>query len=322
MQGANEKPGKTAVQVGDRRLVISNLTKILYPQTGFTKGEVLDYYARVAPVLLPHLAGRPLTRKRYPNGVDGPSFFEKNAPRGTPEWVRTVTLPVPGSTMNRETIDFVIVDDLPTLIWTANLASLELHVPQWKVGPRGGVQDADLLVLDLDPGPPATIVECCEVALLLKEILESDGLTGYAKTSGSKGMQLYAPLRPTPADDTRVYARSLARRLEKQRPDLVVSDMTKALRQGKVLIDWSQNAAAKTTVGPYSLRARPEPTVSTPVTWDEVAACRSPEELVFLPDAVLERIEADGDLLADLVSLTAKRRPKLPTGAAAAADSA
>jgi bifunctional non-homologous end joining protein LigD len=317
---ANEKSDKTTVQVGDRRLAITNLTKILYPQTGFTKGEVLDYYARVAPVLLPHLAGRPLTRKRYPNGVDGPSFFEKNAPRGTPEWVRTVTLPVPGSTMNRETIDFVIVEDLPTLVWTANLASLELHVPQWKVGPRGGVQEPDLLVLDLDPGPPATIVECCEVALLLKEILEADGLTGYAKTSGSKGMQLYAPLRPTPADDTRLYARSLARRLEKQRPDLVVSDMTKALRHGKVLVDWSQNAAAKTTVAPYSLRARPEPTVSTPVTWDEVAACRSPEELVFLSEAVLERIEADGDLLADLVTLTTKQRPKLPSGAAAAAD--
>ncbi len=318
-KAANEKSDKTTVQVGDRRLAITNLTKILYPQTGFTKGEVLDYYARVAPVLLPHLAGRPLTRKRYPNGVDGPSFFEKNAPRGTPEWVRTVTLPVPGSTMNRETIDFVIVEDLPTLIWTANLASLELHVPQWKVGPRGGVQEPDLLVLDLDPGPPATIVECCEVALLLKEILESDGLTGYAKTSGSKGMQLYAPLRPTPADDTRLYARSLARRLEKQRPDLVVSDMTKALRHGKVLVDWSQNAAAKTTVAPYSLRARPEQTVSTPITWDEVAACQSPEELVFLSDAVLERVEADGDLLADLVTLTTKQRPKLPASAAAAA---
>jgi bifunctional non-homologous end joining protein LigD len=307
-----EPSGKTSVQVGERRLVISNLEKILYPQTGFTKGEVLDYYARIAPVLLPHLAGRPLTRKRYPNGVDGPSFFEKNAPRGTPEWVRTVNLPVPGSTMNRETIDFVIVDDLPTLIWTANLAALELHVPQWKVGPRGGVQDPDLLVLDLDPGPPATIVECCEVALLLKEILESDGLTGYAKTSGSKGLQLYAPIRPTPDDDTRAYARGLAKRLEKQRPDLVVSDMTKALRHGKVLVDWSQNAAAKTTIAPYSLRARPEPTVSTPISWAEVSACRSPEALVFLPGAVLERIEMDGDLLADLGSLPTARRPRLP----------
>ena len=305
-------PTKTTVQVGDRRLVISNLEKILYPQTGFTKGQVLDYYARIAPALLPHLAGRPLTRKRYPNGVEGPSFFEKNAPRGTPDWVRTVNLPVPGSTMNRETIDFVIVDDLPALIWTANLAALELHVPQWKVGPRGGVQDPDLLVLDLDPGPPATIVECCEVALLLKEILDADGLPGYAKTSGSKGLQLYAPIRPTPDDDTRAYARALAKRLEKQRPDLVVSDMTKALRGGKVLVDWSQNAAAKTTVAPYSLRARPEPTVSTPISWAEVSACRAPEELVFLPDAVLKRIELDGDLLADLGSVPTARRPRLP----------
>jgi bifunctional non-homologous end joining protein LigD len=308
----NSAPDKTTVQVGDRRLAVTNLGKILYPQTGFTKGEVLDYYARVAPVLLPHLQGRPLTRKRYPSGVDGPSFFEKNAPRGTPEWVRTVTLPVPGSTKNRETIDFVIVDELATLVWTANLASLELHVPQWKVGPSGGVQDPDLLVLDLDPGPPATIVECCEVALLLREILEADDLTGYPKTSGSKGMQIYAPIRSTPDDDTRAYAHALARRLEKQRPDLVVSDMTKALRHGKVLVDWSQNAAAKTTIAPYSLRARPEPTVSTPITWDEVRACRSPAELVFLPPQVLNRIERDGDLLADLATLPNSKRPKLP----------
>ena len=312
----NNASDKTTVQVGERRLAITNLGKILYPQTGFTKGEVLDYYARVAPALLPHLEGRPLTRKRYPNGVDGPSFFEKNAPRGTPGWVRTVTLPVPGSTKNRETIDFVIVDELATLVWTANLASLELHVPQWKVGPRDAVQDPDLLVLDLDPGPPATILECCEVALLLREILEADGLTGYPKTSGSKGMQIYAPIRATPDDDTRAYAHSLARRLEKQRPDLVVSDMTKTLRHGKVLVDWSQNAAAKTTVAPYSLRARPEPTVSTPITWDEVRGCRSADELVFLPPEVLNRIERDGDLLADLASLPNARRPKLPPAAA------
>jgi bifunctional non-homologous end joining protein LigD len=308
----NTSVSKTSVQVDDRRLVISNLGKILYPQTGFTKGEVLDYYSRVAATLLPHLAGRPLTRKRYPNGVDGAFFFEKNTPRGTPEWVRTVTLPVPGSTKDRETIDYVIVDDLATLIWTANLASLELHVPQWKVGPRGGIQDPDLLVLDLDPGPPATIVECCEVALLLKDVLQSDGLTGYPKTSGSKGMQIYAPLRPSPASDTSAYARSLAQRLEKQRPELVVSDMTKALRHGKVLVDWSQNAAAKTTVAAYSLRARPEQTVSTPITWDEVGACRAPEDLKFLAHDVLDRIERLGDLLDDLVAVPATRRPKLP----------
>ncbi len=303
---------KTSVQVGDRRLAISNLSKILYPAAGFTKGEMLDYYSRVAPVLLPHLAGRPLTRKRYPNGVDGPSFFEKNAPRGTPEWVRTVTLPVPGSTMKRETIDFVIVDELATLVWTANLASLELHVPQWRVDAAGVVQDADLLVLDLDPGPPVTIVECCEVALLLKELLEADGLTGYPKTSGSKGMQIYAPLKTTPADATRDYARSLAQRLEKERPKLVVSDMTKALRHGKVLVDWSQNNAAKTTVAPYSLRARPEPTVSTPITWAEVEACGSASDLSFTAPDVLERIEQDGDLLADLVTTPSAKRPKLP----------
>jgi bifunctional non-homologous end joining protein LigD len=301
-----------SVQVDDRRLAISNLEKILYPQTGFTKGEVLDYYARVAPALLPHLAGRPLTRKRYPDGVDGPSFFEKNAPRGTPDWVRTVTLPVPGSTKNRDTIDFVVVDDLPTLIWVANLAALELHVPQWKVGPRGAVLDPDLLVLDLDPGPPASIVECCEVALLLRDVLAADGIRAYPKTSGSKGLQLYAPLQPTPADVTREYARSLALRLQKERPDLVVSDMTKALRHGKVLIDWSQNAAAKTTVAPYSLRARPEPTVSTPVTWDEISACRAADDLRFVAPAVVKRVERDGDLLADLAELPTTKRARVP----------
>jgi bifunctional non-homologous end joining protein LigD len=303
---------RQTVQVGDRRLQISNLEKILYPQTGFTKGEMLDYYARVAPVLLPHLAGRPLTRKRYPNGVDGQSFFEKNAPRGTPDWVRTVTLPVPGSTKNRDTIDFVVVDGLATLVWAANLASIELHVPQWRVDRKGTVLDADLLVLDLDPGPPATIVECCEVALLLRDALSDDGIAAYPKTSGSKGMQLYAPLRLTSSERTRGYARSLAHRLEKARPELIVSDMTKALRHGKVLIDWSQNAAAKTTVAPYSLRARPEPTVSTPITWDEVSNCASVEDLKFVADDVLRRVDEVGDLLADLVELPTGRRARLP----------
>jgi bifunctional non-homologous end joining protein LigD len=305
-------PARQTVQVGDRRLQISNLEKILYPQTGFTKGQMLDYYARVAPALLPHLAGRPLTRKRYPGGVDEQPFFEKNAPRGTPEWVRTVTLPVPGSTKNRDTIDFVIVDELATLVWVANLASIELHVPQWKVDRAGKALDADLLVLDLDPGPPATVVECCEVALLLRDALSDDGITGYPKTSGSKGLQLYAPLRPTPSDQTREYARALALRLEKERPDLVVSEMTKSLRPGKVFIDWSQNAAAKTTVAPYSLRARPEPTVSTPVSWDEVSNCATAEDLKFVADDVLRRLEEAGDLLADLVELPLGRRARLP----------
>jgi bifunctional non-homologous end joining protein LigD len=304
---------KQTVQIDGRTLAVSNLDKILYPGSGFTKGHVLDYYARIAPVLLPHLRGRPLTRKRYPGGVDGPSFFEKNAPRGTPEWVTTVTLPVPGSTKNRETIDYVVADDLPTLIWLANLASLELHVPQWRVSSGGDVLDPDLLVFDLDPGEPATVVECCRVALLLKQILDADKLAAYPKTSGSKGLQLYVPVRPTPADQTRSYARSLAQRLTREHPDLVLFDMTRALRPGKVLVDWSQNAAAKTTVAPYSLRARPAPTASTPVSWEEVQGCRHPEDLRFEAPQVLERVERDGDLFADLVTLPASKRGRLPS---------
>ena len=311
MPRSHADDSRTAVQVDGRRLAISNLEKILYPAAGFTKGEILDYYARVASVLLPHVAGRPLTRKRYPNGVDGPSFFEKNAPRGTPEWVRTVRLPAPGSTKNRDTIDYVVVDELPTLIWLANLAALELHVPQWTVDPRGDVQDADLLVLDLDPGEPATIVECCEVALLLRQLLGDDGIEAFPKTSGSKGLQLYAPLVPTSADRTRAYAKSLAVRLERERPELVISDMTRARRHGKVLIDWSQNNAAKTTVAPYSLRARAEPTVSTPVTWAEVEACSDPSQLRFVAADVLDRVGRDGDLFAPLVERSAEQRGRL-----------
>jgi bifunctional non-homologous end joining protein LigD len=300
------------VRIGDRRLVVSNLDKILYPQAGFTKGQLLDYYARVAPALMPHLAGRPLTRKRYPDGVEGQSFFEKNAPRGTPEWVRTVRLATPGSTKSRETADFVVVDELATLIWVANLASLELHVPQWRVGRHDEVLGPDLLVLDLDPGAPASIVECCRVAELLRKELAADGLAGYPKTSGKKGLQLYAPVRAESAEATRGYARALARRLERRHPDVVVSDMSKRLRHGKVLVDWSQNAAAKTTVAAYSLRAEPEPTVSTPITWAEVSGCRSPEQLRFGPADVVARLDRDGDLLADLVELPPPRRPELP----------
>jgi bifunctional non-homologous end joining protein LigD len=213
---------------------------------------------------------------------------------------------------NRETIDFVIVEDLATLMWVANLASLELHVPQWRVGPKGDILEPDLLVFDLDPGEPATVVECCRVALLLKQILDDDKLASYPKTSGSKGLQLYVPIRPTPDDDTRAYAKSLAGRLTREAPALVLSDMTRALRPGKVLVDWSQNAAAKTTVAPYSLRARPAPTASTPVTWDEVEACRAPEDLRFEAGAVLERVGEQGDLLAALATLPTSKRGRLP----------
>ncbi|MEV1175349.1 non-homologous end-joining DNA ligase [Nonomuraea sp. NPDC049784] len=287
---------KVPVKVDGRELTLSNLDKVLYPEYGFTKAEVIDYYSRVAPVLLPHLRGRPLTVKRYPNGVNGQFFFEKNAPDHTPSWVRRVTLPAPGSTKNRETIDFAVIDDLPTLVYYANLAALELHVPQWRVDEDGEPLPPDTLVFDLDPGAPATIVECCEVALILREVLKSEGLTARPKTSGSKGMQLYADwdCREEPS----AYARRLARLLEKEHPKQVVSVMTKKARPGKVFIDWSQNNPAKTTVAPYSLRAREQPTVSTPLLWKEVEGCERPEELVFTAPAVLVRVEKHGDLFS------------------------
>ncbi len=291
---------KVAVDVEGRRLQLSNVDKVLYPEVGFTKGQVIDYYARVAEVLLPHLAGRPLTVKRYPNGVDGHFFFEKNAPSHAPDWVRTVVLPSPGSTKERDTVRYVIIDDLPTLIWIANLAALELHIPQWTVGPRGGHRGVDLMVFDLDPGPPATIVECAQVAQLIRDALRADGLRSWAKTSGSKGMQLYVPLEAVEAERAWEYARTLAQRLAGEHSCLVVWQMTKSLRSGKVLIDWSQNSAAKTTVAPYSLRARPLPTASTPLTWDEVTGCRSPEQLRFTSDDVLDRFAKHGDLAAPL----------------------
>lgn len=293
-------PSKVAVDVEGRRLLLSNLDKVLYPAAGFTKGQVLDYYTRIAPVLLPHLKGRPLTRKRYPNGVDAASFFEKNAPRGLPDWVRTARLPTPGSTKDREEIDFVICDDLATLVYVANLASLELHTPMWRVGPRGAAQPADLLVIDLDPGPPATIVECCRVAELVRAESPREW---HPKTSGSKGLQLYAKVGGSRSgESTSDEIRALAEHLERRHPDLVVSRMTKTLRPGKVLIDWSQNSPAKTTVSVYSLRARPQPWVSTPVSWEEVAGCGAAEELVFDANDALERVTARGDLFSPVLS--------------------
>jgi bifunctional non-homologous end joining protein LigD len=290
-----EKSEKVTVDVDGRHLTLSNLGKVLYPKARFHKGEVIDYYTRIAPVLLPYLADRPLTVKRYPNGVDQQFFFEKNAPRGTPSWVRTVTLPVPGSTKNRDTIDYVVVEDLPTLVWLANLAALELHVPQWQVPRRARKPRTDLLVFDLDPGPPATIAECCVVAVELRAILEADGLTPAAKTSGSKGMQVSAAVSVTDPELPSKYAHAVARRLERELPDLVVSRMAKALRPRKVFVDWSQNNPAKTTVAPYSLRAKDAPTVSTPLRWDEVA---DGGNLSFTAEEVLDRVDQNGDLFA------------------------
>jgi bifunctional non-homologous end joining protein LigD len=298
------------VDVEGRTLTLSNLEKVLYPAAGFTKGEVIDYYSRIAPVLLPHVVDRPLTVKRYPNGVDEKFFFEKNAARGTPDWVRTVNLPVPGSTKNRDTIDYVVVEELATLVWLANLAALELHVPQWLVPRRARKPRTDLIVFDLDPGAPASIVECCEVALLLKDMLADEGMTLFAKTSGSKGMQVSAPISVDDPELTSQFAHTLAERLEQQRPDLVVSRMTKSLRPGKVFVDWSQNNPAKTTVAPYSLRAKDSPTVSTPVTWDEVAAGKP---LSFTSAQVLERVDEHGDLFAGTLDddLRARLTPAL-----------
>lgn len=273
------------VDVAGRHLTLTNLDKPLYPD-GFTKGQVVDYWTRVAPVLLPHLRDRAVTRLRCPDGVHGEQFFEKNAPRGTPSWVRTAKV---------GEVDYVVVDDLPTLVWTANLAALELHTHQWRIGHD---RRPDLLVLDLDPGPPASVVECCRVALLAREHLEGLGVPAYAKTSGSKGLQVLAR---APVADTSAFAKVLAEGLATVHPELVVSRMARQARPGKVFLDWSQNNPAKTTVAPYSLRARSRPTVSTPVTWEEIEACRAPEDLLFTSDAVLDRVERHGDLLQDLL---------------------
>jgi bifunctional non-homologous end joining protein LigD len=293
------EPDKVAVDVEGRNLILTNLAKVLYPQAGFTKGHVIDYYLRVAPALLPHIAGRPLTLKRYPDGVTGQHFYAKHAPDHRPSWVRTERVHSPGSTSGQDWVRYVVADDLPTLIWTANLAGLELHTPMWRLPHQG---EPDLLVFDLDPGAPANIVECCAVALLLRPLLEELGLRPFAKTSGGKGLQLLAALSGFSSDRASALARSLAEQLGREHPGAIVSKMTKTLRPGKVLIDWSQNNAVKTTVAPYSLRARSMPTVSTPVTWDEVAGCKRPEDLVFTSDAVLERVAAHGDLLAPLTA--------------------
>jgi bifunctional non-homologous end joining protein LigD len=286
------------VEIEGRKLRLSNLDKVLYPKSGTTKGEVIDYYSRIAPVMLPHVAGRPVTRKRWPDGVAKQPFFEKNMPRGTPSWVRTVNLPVPGSTMDRETIDFVVLEDLAGMVWSANLAALELHVPQWQVGPRGGVRHPDLLVVDLDPGDGANLSDCMEVAVLVRDRMAQDGLVTYPKTSGNKGMQLYAPV--SAKQDSSVisaYAHAIADELAEKYPRKILSQMTKALRRNRIFIDWSQNNAAKTTVAAYSLRGRELPTVSTPLTWDEV---ETGEPISCQPADVLDRVQEYGDLLADL----------------------
>jgi bifunctional non-homologous end joining protein LigD len=299
------------VRVEGRQLSVSNLDKVLFPEVSFTKAHVIDYYVRIAPVLLPHLSGRPVTFTRWPDGVEGQAFFEKNSARHAPDWVRKVTVPSPGSSRDREVLDMVLLETVADLAWAANLAALELHVPQWQVGSRLQPALPDLLVLDLDPGPQAGIAECCEVAERLRVRLVGDGLDPVVKTSGSKGMQLYAPIRVTDRDHPSRYAKALAQELTAETPDRVVWRMEKVLRPGKVLVDWSQNNPSKTTVAPYSLRARPDAPVSAPVGWDEVDAVRDgadPGELRFRTEEVLARVEEYGDLF-DVAQRTRARLP-------------
>ncbi|RBY90730.1 non-homologous end-joining DNA ligase [Blastococcus sp. TF02A-26] len=299
------------VRVDGRQLEVSNLEKVLFPEVSFTKAQVIDYYVRIAPVLLPHLSGRPVTFTRWPDGVEGQAFFEKNSARHAPDWVRRVTIPSPGSSTGRETLDMVVLETVADLAWAANLAALELHVPQWQVGSRLQPTLPDLLVLDLDPGPDTGIRECCRLAERLRERLVDDGLDPVVKTSGSKGMQVYAPIRVTDREHPSRYAKALAQELSAQTPDEVVWRMEKVLRPGKVLIDWSQNNPAKTTVAPYSLRARPDATVSTPIGWDEVDAVNAgadPGLLRFRTEEVLHRVEDYGDLF-DIADRTRARLP-------------
>jgi bifunctional non-homologous end joining protein LigD len=294
-----EDKDKATAHVEGRELKVSNLDKVLYPQVGFRKRDVIAFYADIAPVLLPHLEGRPLTLKRYPNGVDAAHFYEKQAPSHRPDWVHTARVPT-GS----KTIEFVVCDDLPTLVWLANLADLELHT---SLARADDIERPTALAFDLDPGEPATIVECCRVGLLLEGMFRGLGLQSFPKTSGSKGLQVYVPLNTAVSYDvTKPFAKAVAELLEREEPGLVVSRQTKTLRRGKVLVDWSQNDEHKTTVNVYSLRARDRPTVSTPLTWDEVregAEAGDPERLVFDADAVRERVAEHGDLFGPVVSL-------------------
>jgi bifunctional non-homologous end joining protein LigD len=296
------------IEIDGRRLALTNLDKVLYPATGFTKGQVIDYYARIAPVLVPHLREHPLTLKRYPGGVDQEYFFEKNATKHRPDWIKTAPIWSEG---NQREVNYLLANDLPTLVWIANLAGIELH-PSLSLAAK--IESPRSLVFDLDPGPPADIVQCCQVGLWLREIFEHFQLQSFPKTSGSKGLQIYVPLNTAITyDETKPFAHALARLLEQEHPALVVSDMKKQLRVGKVFVDWSQNDEHKTTISVYSLRAREKPTASTPLEWREVEQClhkKDAGQLVFEANEVLDRVKKKGDLFAPLLSLKQKL-PKL-----------
>lgn len=294
----------SSVEIQGRTLKLSNLEKILYPAAGFNKKDVIDYYVRIAPAIIPHLAGRALTRKRYPDGVEGEPFFEKNAPMHKPDWVKVAPI---FSRHNRRTVNYILADDLPTLVWLANLAALELH-PSLSLAED--ITCPTEMVFDLDPGPPANIVQCCQVAMWLREIFEHFGLQSFPKTSGSKGLQIYVPLNTkTNYEATKTFAHALAQLMEGEHPDLVLSDMNKKARTGKVFVDWSQNDEHKTTIAVYSLRAREQPTVSTPVSWEEVEKTLKKKDaalLSFKAGQVVARFEKLGDLFEPVLDLKQK----------------
>lgn len=295
---------KAELIVEDRKLPVSNLNKVLYPKAGFTKGQLIDYYIRIAPVLLPHLKDRPLTMKRYPNGVEAEFFYEKNCPSHRPAWVKTARVWSEG---NQRDMHYCLAQDLPTLVWAANLANIELHT---SLARKQDVARPTMMVFDLDPGAPADIVQCCQVGLWLRDLLGEMKLKSFPKTSGSKGLQVYVPLNtPTTFDQTKELSRALAERLEQEHPKLIISKMARALRKGKVFVDWSQNDQHKTTVNVYSLRAREQPTVSTPVSWEEVEKAlkkKDAKQLVFTSGQVLRRVEKLGDLFAPVEKLKQK----------------
>lgn len=297
---------KTEIDVAGTKVAVSNLAKVLYPKAGFTKGNVIDYYVRVAHDLLPHLKNRPITLKRYPEGVDGFFFYEKQCPPHRPKWVKTATVP----RGRGGEIHYCVMNDLPALVWAANLADLELHTFLHRAP---AIERPTALAFDLDPGPPADIVLCCQVGLWVKALFDGLGLKSFAKTSGSKGLQVYVPLNtPVTYAQTKEFAHTVARVLETQFPKVVVSNMAKALRTGKVLVDWSQNDEHKTTVNVYSLRAKERPTVSTPVRWEEVETAlkkKKRELLTFESEAVLKRVAEHGDLFAPVLQLKQKLPP-------------
>jgi bifunctional non-homologous end joining protein LigD len=318
--GAMAGTADVVTSVGGRVLTLTNLDKVIYPATGFTKAEVINYYLQIAPVLLPHITDRVITRVRFPDGVDSASFYEKNAPLGSPDWVRTVRIGTSDGI-----VTYVIADDEATVVWLANLAALELHVPQWRVSgsrpnqagvvdlpeheARAGEPLADRVVVDLDPGAGMTIVDSARAALLVAGRMAEDGLIPVAQTSGSKGIQVYAAVQPCRSKDIWSYVKELGVALRRAHPDLFVSTMSIAQRAGRIYVDYNQNLAARNTIAPYSMRGRHQPAVATPVTWEELGAVRSPDDLRFSPDEVLARVDRHGDLAADLLLTD---RPPLP----------